>query len=454
MRETRQTLDNEQNSVLVFVSNTIHHLMRGCTLESSKEKIFMSLKKYLAAMAAASAAIMTLVGCSEGARGTEGSSSETVTLSYFSWITETKIRPFIDAFEAANPNIKIDLSVAQGAANDYVSTLMQRIAGGQTPDVFHMSTATRNEIMDNGHALDLTGEPFMDGLDETGVAMYSKDGKQYGLPTSAWMGTIVYNKDLLDDLGYDKVPEDLEGFIKLGKKLQAKGIKPYMEDSTVVSGSFLPMLGGYYAASGTSDEEIFTGKSTFEKQWTSPITHWMRLVEEGVIPAESVGLSDDQIKTAFLNGEVAMIRSGMWIVDEFREAGMRFGAAPLPALPNGEPFIGGGPDSPFSISASLDGTKLEAAKKFLAFVNSEEGLKKLEEAGWLSTSHKYIAEVPEEFKDVYTKYLQQGKYYWLTLPEGGADIEQELPRQFQLLIQKKTTPQEVAQQLDKRWMLR
>lgn len=52
---------------------------------------------------------------------------------------------------------------------------------------------------------------------------------------------------------------------------------------------------------------------------SGPITsHWMRLVE-GVIPAESVGLSDDQIKTAFLTA-VAMIRSGMWIVDEFREA--------------------------------------------------------------------------------------------------------------------------------------
>lgn len=45
----------------------------------------------------------------------------------------------------------------------------------------------------------------------------------------------------------------LEGFIKLGEETEAKGIKPYMEDSTVVSGSFLPMLEyGYYAASGTS----------------------------------------------------------------------------------------------------------------------------------------------------------------------------------------------------------
>lgn len=409
----------------------------------------MSIKKSLATLAAVALAAVPLAACGAGGDSASGEGGGNVNLTYFSWITEAKVRPFVEAFEKANPGIKIDLSTAQGAANDYVQTLTQRIAGGQAPDIFHMSTATRGEIMSNGHAMDLTGEPFMEGLDETGVDMYTLDGKKYGMPVSAWMGTICYNKDILAKVGYDKVPEDLDGFIELGKKLKDAGIKPYMEDSTVVSGSFLPMIGGYYHATGTSDEEIFAGKTTFEKQWTEPITQWKRLVDEGVIPSESVGLTDDQIKTAFLNGEVAMVRSGMWAVPEYRAAGINFGAAAFPALKGGEPFIGGGPDSPFVISSKLEGAKADAAKKFLAFANSQEGLKLLEEAGWLPTSKNYSATVPAEFQELYDNYLSQGKYYWI-LPIPGSNIEQEMPRQFQLLIQGQATPAQVAKALDER----
>ncbi|AOZ73205.1 hypothetical protein BK816_07785 [Boudabousia tangfeifanii] len=409
----------------------------------------------VAALTALLVAPLSACGSSnEGGSGTnEGASGDQTTITYFSWANTKKVSKIIETFEKENPDIKIDVSGAAGGANEYVQTLMTRISGGQVPDVFHISTATKNDVISGGWARDLTNEPFMKGLDPTGVAQYTVDGKAYGMTPTVWMGTIIFNKKLLKDVGYDKVPTTLKEFNEMGKKLNEKGITPYMEDPNVISGSFVPMLGGWYAKNApASDQELFDGKETFEKQWTPLLTQWQTMIDSNTMPKTVVGVPKDQIQQLFLQGKLAMYRSGMWDAGTIREAGIEFEAAPFPAFEGGEAFVGGGPDSPFAISSKIEGKKLEAAQKFLSFINSEEGLKLLDsEVGQLSSSANWKAEVPAEFKDVYDNYIQTGKYYWLNWPKNGPVMAKEMTAQFQLMIQGTETPQQAAANLDAKW---
>ena len=410
----------------------------------------MNVKKTLIAAVAAVAMLAPLAACGSGTAGDSGKT----TITYFSWNNEKMMTPVVEAFEKANPDIKVEMSTAQGQANDYAQTLTTRVAGGQVPDVFHMSIETRNEILDAGLARDITNEDFVKSLPATSTDLYTRDGKVYGIAPTAWVGVIVYNKDLLKAAGYDTVPETLDEFIELGKKLQEQDVMPYMEDPSVVSGSFQPMLGGYYAQQGIDQStwpEMDEG-GTFSEAWKSTLEQWKELIDSGTLPKETVGVSSDQIKQNFMTGQLAMFRSGPWDFADLDSSGIDYAAAPFPAVEGGKPYVGGGPDSPFVISSKIDGAKLEAAKKFLAFMNSEEGLKLAEEnLGQISVSSEYQANVAPQLKDVYDKYIANGDFYWTNWTRSGTVMGQEMASQFQLLMQGQASVDSVLKTLDEKW---
>lgn len=403
-----------------------------------------------AAIAVAALTSVSLAACAGG----QTSAGGTTTLTYYSWNNQATMQPIIDAFEDAHPDITIDMSSANGGPAEYAQTLLARASGNQLPDVFHLSLETRNELIDGGVVREITDEPFMEGIDPTATAMFAKDDRAYGMSTGAWQGVLIYNRDLLAQVGYDAVPTDLDGFIELGEALNGAGITPYLEDESAGSPSFMTMLGGWYAGNGTTDAEIFDDGESFAT-WIPAIEQWQKLVDSGVLPAETVGVSTDQVKQSFLAGDVAMYRSGPWDFGDIEAAGVNFWTAPFPALDGGEPYIGGGPDSPFSLSASLAGEKLAAAQEFMTFINSTEGLELAEEhLNQVSTSANHDAQVAPQIEEIYQNYLKQGKYYWTNWPANGAVMGQEFAAQFQLLIQDQTTPEGLAAALDSKWAAR
>lgn len=403
----------------------------------------------LAAFTAIAAASVAFAACAGGP--TSGDGDGETTLTYYSWNNQEMMQPLVDAFEDANPGIQIDMSSANGGPAEYAQTLLARASGNQLPDIFHLSLETRNELIDGGVVRDITDEPFMEGIDPTATEMFAKEGKAYGMSTGAWQGVLIYNRDLLSKVGYDEVPTELDEFIEMGEKLQAAGITPYLEDESSGSPSFITMLGGWYAANGTTDAEIFEDGESFST-WIPAIEQWQKLLDSGVLPKETVGVSTDQVKQNFLSGELAMFRSGPWDFADIEAAGVDFWTAPFPAFDGGEPYIGGGPDSPFSVSANIDGDKLEAAQKFMTFINSPEGLELAEEhLNQVSTSANHDAKVAPQIEDIYQNYLKEGKYYWTSWPRDGAVMGQEFAAQFQLLIQGQATPEDLTAALDSKW---
>ncbi|NMM94605.1 ABC transporter substrate-binding protein [Bifidobacterium sp. DSM 109957] len=193
-------------------------------------------KAIIAAIGAA-ALVVPMAAC-----GSSNGSSSDNTLTIYSYYNKNAMTPVVEAFKDANPDINVEIAYGNGDS-DYNSTLQTRIAGNQAPDVFNLSGNNANDLMSNGAAADLTGADYLDGIDQSYLDAYSKDGKVYGMSISGWLAGIVYNKDMLAEVGYDTVPDNLEDFAKLVKALNDKGITPYLENGQEMSGSLIALMG-------------------------------------------------------------------------------------------------------------------------------------------------------------------------------------------------------------------
>ncbi|MBT1181036.1 sugar ABC transporter substrate-binding protein [Bifidobacterium sp. CP2] len=404
------------------------------------------ITRMVAAAVGAMAMIVPMAACGSGSSSASGD-----TLTVYSYYNKNTMDPVVAAFEKANPDIKVQISYSQGDS-DYNSTLQTRIAGNQAPDVFNLNGNNRADLMSNGAAADITDADYLKGIDETYLADYTKDGKIYGMPISGWLAGVVYNKDLLKEVGYDSVPDNLDDFAALAKKLKDKGITPFLENGQEMSGSLIGLLGSYYAKAGEDgDKRIYAGKSTFAKEWTKAFEAWNDgFIKSGALPEEATGLNADQVKQSFINGEAAMYRTGGWDVADIKAAGVNYGFSPFPAYPGSEPYIDGGADPAFAISAK---TKKKAqAEKFLSFMNSKEGLKLFTTAyGSASVSSNYDSQIDEQLKLLYDDYFFKGKFHWVSFEKGSTAMSAEVISQQQGIQGGKTTPADAAKNLDSKW---
>ena len=407
----------------------------------------------LAALAAMAVMVPLVASCGNSSSSASGGTTK---ISFYSYFKKGQIGSVIDAFEKKNPNIKIDMQAGQDPSQ-YVQTLQTRLAGGQPPAVFNLTMDNRTDVMSSGAALDLTGSDFFDGIDESNFELFKDGGKTYAMPVTAWYGSLIFNKDILKKAGYTTIPKTWSEFLEMGKKITKQGKTAFLEDiNSGPAGSIAGLQASYYASKGITtnmNEDIWSGKSTFEKEWTPVLTEWVKMVKEGVLPTSTVGISSDQVKQQFMTGELAVMRSGPWDYTDLQKSGVNFGAAAFPSFDEGgEQWINGGPDEGFAISSKAPKDQQEAAKKFLAFLNTKEALKLFTDAaGTQSLSSKYTAKSPDVYTDIVNNYLNKGKYYWTNWPKAPSAMLAEDIAVQQQLVQGKLTPEQAAQKLDEKW---
>lgn len=373
----------------------------------------MSMKiwgKRMLALACAGAMLVPLAAC-----GSDADAGK-IRLSYLSWDNEQTSKPYIDEFEKENPDIKIDFSYAP-PTSEYISTLQTRLVGNQAPDVFIITSENRDDLIDNGYAKDLTDESFMKNISQANKDFVGRDGKTYGMSITSWVSGIAYNKDLLKQVGYDEPPANWDDFLKLCKKLKNAGIEPFLEPN--------------------ADE-------------LEAVKEYIRLYDEGGVTRDTVGISGDDMKTQFTNGQVAMIVDGAWDFATFEQAGMNWDFAPMPKLGDDYTQYAQGSASPaWAIYAKLEGDKLKAAEKFLTFLSSKWALQKHNDAGDAVTVDGFDATVMTQYQKVYDQDIKTGKYYLHTNFYSKPDIlKSELKAQNQQLVQGQITPDQYAKNID------
>jgi raffinose/stachyose/melibiose transport system substrate-binding protein len=305
---------------------------------------------------------------------------------------------FVDAFQKAHPNVKIEVTVLENEAfKSKLTTVMQ---SGSPPDLFHSwGGGVLAEYAKAGLLRDISkfvkGTAWGNSMAPGVWEVYSYDGKNYGAPNDMGCITFWYNKDLLSQVGYTSFPTDWDDFITLVKKLKDANIIPIALGGAdkwpaMHMWSYIALrLGG-----GQLFNDTFTGKNAKGFEDPTFIKAGEMLSSLNAInPFQDGFLGATYNDEAALvgNGQAAMELMGQWAPAVQRDnstskagIGDKLVAASFPSVKGGKgkitEVVGGG--NGYAVGKNAP----DAAVEFLMFLTSKESnIKQAETNGAIPT---------------------------------------------------------------------
>jgi multiple sugar transport system substrate-binding protein len=323
-----------------------------------------------------------------------GAAAQTVEIEYWQYVFDARIKAMtelIKRFEAANPTIKVKQTTFPYA--DYQTKIAAAMPAGQGPDVVQLFYGWLDNFVGAKFIQPLPRDAFPPAMIEKEfypiISAMKRDGEYYGLPTAVRSLALFYNKKLFQEAGLDpsKPPATLDAFLDAAKKtvkrdaagnmtsagvtldfpgqdyhwwretlLRQNGGKPYSDDNKTVA---------YDSEAGVKSLNYYADLQRVHK-------------------VGQVGFMDEG-QAAFRAGRAAMTIDGSFRLGGFGAIkAFEWGVAELPAGADGT-------KSNFAsywvnaITTKPTGAKLEAAKKFMAFVTTPEAMQL-----WLET----VGELP------------------------------------------------------------
>ena len=269
---------------------------------------------------------------------------------FFSDREAAAIQKAVDAFEVANPGVKVEVKSAQ----DDEKTI-QAIAAGQPIDVvLSYSTDQIGKFCSTGAWKDLAPYISRDKVDlnqiPTVVRDYTQfDNKRCSMPMLSDTYGLYYNKKLLAAAGYTEPPKTLSAFDEMVKKLTVLD-----GSGAIKTAGFVPSFGFYenapahFAPSFGATWFNADGKSNIgtDPGWASMMTWQKSLVDYfgyDKLTRFTAGLGQEfSADNAFEKGRVAMMIDG-----EYRNAFIKaeapdldYGTAPFPVDDSKESLYG------------------------------------------------------------------------------------------------------------------
>ena len=298
--------------------------------------------------APATVAPATAAPATSGEPGADtGYSGPPVTIEYAIWGDPAEInsqKAVVEGFTAANPNIKVDVTVADWDA--YWDKRQTGLAGGAAPDVFAMDGPLGPDYQSRDVLLDLTPYIEADGydlgqLDDNAVKDFTtKDGVVFGLPRDLNVIALYYNKDMFDAAGI-AYPDDTwtwDKLVEVGKQLTKDtdgdgtidqwGLYTETTDMENAWSSFVWQAGGDILTQDGTKSALDKPELAAGIQFLQDLIWKEKVVPEPAIFAET--------GDAFEQKVAAMEINGSWLVPTHEAAGLNLGIAPLPAGPAGK----------------------------------------------------------------------------------------------------------------------
>jgi len=270
----------------------------------------------------------------------------------------------IAGFEAENPDITVEVETLP--FDEYFSVLRTQIAGGDAPDAFEVNFENFVSFAAAGTLADMG--PLSGGADDSvyyrdAFDAFALDGTQYALPASYSTVVLFYNKDLFAQAGIDEPTDD---WTWDDERQAAADISALGDD---VFGFFAGIhFWEFYKTAAQNDCKFFDGDtvSIDEPQCVEALQYMLDFVNEGSQPteAEMSGISDGDM---FLNGELGLLTSGIWMFDAFTDADFEWDIVVEPGnTTGGSHFFANG------VAVSADSDKQEAAARWVRYFTSSD----------------------------------------------------------------------------------
>lgn len=312
--------------------------------------------------------------------------AEEVTLKIATWDASSSatVTPLIEAFEAANPNIKVDL--IDIASADYTQKLTVMLNGGNELDVVWIKDGdTTPSIAARGQLEDLTPYIERDGIDlsvyNSVAEMLNMDGKQVALPISTGFYILYYNKDIFDEANVPYPTNDMtwEDFEELAAKVTIG------EGNDKKYGALIHTWQACVQNWGVQDgvHTILDTDYSFFKPYYEMV---LRMQDAGTImDFSTLKTGNIHYSSPFQQGQVAMMPMGTWfmatMISKIKagESSVNWGIATLPHADSLEAGYTVGSTTPMGINANSQNK--DAAWEFVKFACGENGAKIYAENG-------------------------------------------------------------------------
>ncbi|GGH39424.1 ABC transporter substrate-binding protein [Paenibacillus segetis] len=370
------------------------------------------------------------------------------------------VKEIIREFEEANPNITITTEVLEN--EQYKSKLRVLAASNDLPDVGFTWAAGFMDPYVKGNkfaSLDdlLQGElngKFVAGTTEA----YSFDGKTYALPVELNIVPVYYNKEIFTKYNLQP-PQTLNELKAIIRTLNDNGVTPV----TLGGKDGWPASFWYmYLADRIGGPDLMD-KAVADQDFTDPsLLEAARQVQELVNLNTFIkgynGLSNDEAKEQFMNGNSAMYAVGTWelpnyttATDVSQEFKAKIGYFKFPTVAGGKGNVDdwvGGPGTGLFVSKNSEHT--QAAKSFVSFFVQKWGEHSVVDAGVIPATKVDTAAIklPQMFIDLLDELNKANKvtlYLDTQMKPGASSIH---INQVQALFGKAVTPEEFIKKQD------
>lgn len=244
------------------------------------------------------------------------------------------------------PNINVE--VEQLPTDQYKQTIRLKFSSGQGPDMFNWwPNLQAKDLVDANYVKDLSDYPQLSKYNKEIVKSYTFNGKTYAIPNGTSFLTTWYNKNAFKKAGVTKLPTNWDEFLGVCEKLKAAGITPITcgdKQSFVIQFCIYQIAASeVYGSNMNFDTDLTSGKTKFTDQcWVNALSKMQTLYKKGYVIKNSLGLSQDQSRQAFIDGDAAMIFDGSFGYDALTKKGkvdFERGMFCVPGNDSGKKFI-------------------------------------------------------------------------------------------------------------------
>lgn len=296
-------------------------------------------------------------------------------ITVMSNIGEEIMQPYLDAFEQKYPNIKVKYYYY----SDYESSMAENLEKGSYGDVLFVPSF-------------MTSEQYPQYLEKLGNYQelsekynYMETSKfvndvVYGIPSSAYLAGILYNKEVFNKAGITENPKSIEEFMQDLHMIQNRTdsipfYTNYSSQWTLQFWETFPYL------EMTGDPEYRNNKFIYERNpFSKGSTHYQvygmlyDIVKDGL--CEDDPKSDDWEKSKGMlnNGQIGCMAIGSWAVKQFKDAGKHGDSVafmPFPNMVDGKQYVTISTDYNYAINTNSE--HKEAARAYIDFMLDESG---------------------------------------------------------------------------------
>ena len=322
------------------------------------------------------------------------------------WFTpnwdEPESREMVAEFEAANPDIKVELVITDWES--YKARATAALSDENAPELYTVLTTDVVPFAQIGLLEPLNERGAAAGIDfsdllPSAVAIASIGDTVYGIPFRHDGSGIYYNVDMLKEAGYDSFPTTWAEMVEMSKKLTKDGVYAFAWPLGNESEAVTRLVQQLYTYGG--DVLAEDGKTCLlnSDAAKAALTNIVSSIQEGYASPSSLELDNTKMRNLFGTGKLAFNLTGPFDTDtllaDYPE--LNFATAVIPG-PDGMGCTTANGWTVIMASKAKEENK-DAAAKFLAYITTPENQSRLTD----SFPASYTALAFEKYASKYLK---------------------------------------------------